>query len=330
MAHILAFVPTKGRYYTTLPLTLTAIALQTRVPDEIIIYDDGEHKDLRTIPVYQYIFKLFDEKKIQWSVLFGNGKGSHHGHQLSQEKAKELIWRIDDDCVPEPDVLEKLEKELTEKTGAVGGLILDPTNMQTGTATGKIENIKIEPNLQWLTNTQSIFTEHLYSSFLYRKGIASYDLRLSPAAHREESMFSHDIFKKGYELKINAHAITWHFRNPEGGIRQNTNKTMWEHDEEFFNTYLNIKDKPIVILDNGLGDHIVFRKLLDDLTIKDITISCCYPEVFEGYKCISIQDAKNLGYDLEKYNLYAWMSRNRWKGDLYEAFKTFYENSLTS
>jgi len=72
---VTATISTRNRYFTSLPLCLTAIAMQTRVPDQLIIYDDGEHKDLREEPIYQNIFSLLQKKGIDWSVNFTDGQG---------------------------------------------------------------------------------------------------------------------------------------------------------------------------------------------------------------------------------------------------------------
>ena len=329
--NILAEVCTKGRYLDTLPLTIVSICEQTRRPDELIIFDDNQGKerlDLREVPVFKHLFRLLDEKGIKWQVIFGEGKGQHYLHQKAQEMAKECVWRVDDDGYAESNVLEELEKEMIGGVGAVGGLVLEPGNIATGESKGKIKNINIEPNIQWLKDGQGE-VEHLYSSFLFRKGIADYDLRLSPVAHREETMFSHEIFKKGFKLIVTNKCITWHFRNPVGGIRTGQ-RINWDNDEHLFVQWLGIKDRKMAVLNNGLGDHIVFRKLLDDLGIKDITIACCFPEVFEGFDVISIATADLMGANMEKYNLYHWMDKHNWKESLCEAYKQMYGFTTTN
>lgn len=69
--NVLASISTRGRYYTTLPLALMGIVNQSRLPDKLIIFDDNVDKvDLRTIPMYQQIFKTLDKKMIAWEVIF--------------------------------------------------------------------------------------------------------------------------------------------------------------------------------------------------------------------------------------------------------------------
>src|ERR1035437_6706918 len=174
---ILAFVPTKDRY-DSLALTLQAIALQTLVPDKVVIFDDGEHRDIREDTIYKHIFTLFQLKGIQWEVLFGNKQGQHYGHQYANNTDFNYVWRIDDDEVPEPTVLTSLVAHMTSGVGAVAGAVVTPGQNQPG-GTNKMEDIFDTPNLQWAIGNQVKEVEHLYSSFLYRPGIAKYNLELS-------------------------------------------------------------------------------------------------------------------------------------------------------
>ena len=91
---VTAEVCTRDRYYSTLPICLTAIALQNLTPAELIIYDDGEQKDLRDEPIYKHIFQLLTTKNIDWKVVFGSRQGQMHGHQMALEKSThDWIWR---------------------------------------------------------------------------------------------------------------------------------------------------------------------------------------------------------------------------------------------
>src|ERR1035437_3080792 len=108
---VLCSIPTRGRYDTTLPMTLMAVLNQTRAPDKVVIFDDNdEPTDVRQIQHYAYMFLLMDQKGISWTWTFAKKMGQHHSHQMAQEMAVEQgydwVWRVDDDCVPEPNVLE--------------------------------------------------------------------------------------------------------------------------------------------------------------------------------------------------------------------------------
>src|SRR6266404_2915619 len=109
-----------------LALCLLSVALQTKPPSHIIVVDDSDNpEDQRQIPAYQHIFTLLNWKHITFQWIYGRRKGQHFSHALIQEKAEtEWIWRIDDDEVAEPDVLEKLACWTSHgQVGAIAGLV---------------------------------------------------------------------------------------------------------------------------------------------------------------------------------------------------------------
>lgn len=334
-------IATKNRYHTTLPLCLISIANQTYKPKKIIIFDDGEHKDLRNDPTYQSIFALLTTKGINWEVLFGERKGQVFCHQIAlQISETEWIWRVDDDDAPEANVLEILVSNIRDDVGAISGLILTPGNVShdRGEASSFIEDIYAKPNLQWFIFEGTREVDHFNNSFLYRKSAAKhgYCMELSPVGHREETMFTYEIRLAGYKLILDPRAVIWHMRDPQGGIRSYESQFFWQHDEKIFQQKLEgykVKTKKIklVILECGLGDHYAFKMILDEIRQKNegvkITIANCYPEVFvdeENVSQISIEDAKKLVGNIDDYNVYKFMIMNNWQGSLVEAFRKMY------
>ena len=225
---VTASISTRNRYFTTLPLCLMAIANQTKVPDELIIFDDTDEKDrrdLRADPTYQNIFAHLDKRNIFWHVDFGSGEGQVKNHQKTIEIAKhELIWRLDDDNIPESNVLEVLLSELG-KAGAIAGLVLDPKAglHPNKLASSKIEDIFLGINVQWFPfeTPANKSVDHLYSTFLYRKEAAQhgYEMTLSPKGFREETIFTYEMKRKGWNLLVTPKCVTWHYQQPTGGIR---------------------------------------------------------------------------------------------------------------
>ncbi len=336
-------VSTRNRYNTTLPLCLTAIATQTVPPVELIIYDDGEHKDLRTDPLYQSIFSLFNIRGIEWKVLFADGEGQVKNHQKALTDAKgDLIWRLDDDCIPNNDVLEKYLELMTDDVAAVGGIVADPKNglKYNRLASSRIEDIYLGLNEQWYLQDEILDVDHLYSTFVFRKsaGTHGYDEDLSRVGHREETMFTYEMKRAGWKLKVHPAAITWHYHCPTGGIRDNTKEEMWKWDEKIFAYKMKqwgVKSSRIftVVLNNGLGDHYAFKSILPEIIesqkkndVAKIVIACCNPDVFagvNGVNLISIAEASHFG-NLDRYDIYKWMIDHNWRGSLTEAFRRMY------
>lgn len=321
MNRVLCSVATRGRYFTTLPLVLNAIINQTKQPDKLIIFDDNdEPKDMRKEYLYKYFFQMLDIKGIAWEWLFAQKKGQHHIHQMANTAGYEWVWRVDDDAIPEPNVLENLFHWVAPSVGAVGGSVLTPPhNPDTGNITNKIENIDSEPNVQWGKINVARDVEHLHCTFLYRAGVCDYNLGLSRIAHREETLFTYALHKKGYRIVAVPNAVTWHLKNPEGGIRSETRQEMFEHDEQIFRNVLQLSENTIVVLNCGLGDHIVFSRVLP--SIHNPVVFSCYPEIVPGK---SIAEAQHLFGDIEQYNIYAKMDRWKWKDSLESAFRKMY------
>jgi hypothetical protein len=322
MPKVLCSVATRGRYFTTLPLVLNAIINQTTPPDKVMIFDDNDKpQDMRKEMIYQYFFQMLDIKKIAWEWQFAEKKGQHHIHQRANTMGFDWVWRCDDDAIPEPNVLNNLlGYTAIEDVGAVGGSILTPPNLfDTSKSTGKIADIDAEPNIQWNDIKKTKEVEHLHCSFLYRAGVHDYNLGLSRVAHREETLFTYGLYQKGYKILTVPHAITWHMKNPEGGIRSETKREMYEHDEQIFRNIVGHSDRTIVVLNCGLGDHIVFNSILG--SISNPMVFGCYPEIIP---CRSIAEAKALFGDLDQWNIYKKMCQWNWKGTLADAFKKLY------
>lgn len=340
---VTAEVSTKDRYFTTLPLTISAIANQTRKVDKLVIYDDGEQLDLRTISPFDGLLKMLDELKIKWEVIRTPRQGQVSNHQHCLETADTtFIWRVDDDEIPAPNCLEVLigaiqdyETEEQDSIGAVAGLVHHPGAVSPlpEFVDGTLKDVQAGLNMQWFDfNSRPREVEHLYSTFLYRveagRKAGGYPKGLSTVGHREETIFSHSIKRSGYKLIVTPFARTWHLREPSGGIRSFTDHSLWEHDEKVFQSYLNewgVGGRPtkLIVLDAGIGDHFAFLSILPKVREahpdKDLALAVCYPSVFDGedLKLISIADAKNmLGDRYDDYSIYKYLWDKDWKGSL--------------
>ena len=328
---------------------LLSVALQTVKPRYCLIFDDSDQPPrdandlIARFPAYLQVFELFKEYGIAWEWKYGSRCGQHHNHQAAQEIAKtELLWRIDDDCVAEPDVLEKLLSRVENRVGAVGGLILPPSPLPVPVDAANIITDLNRPNVQWfkpqiLRGEQSpklLEVDHLHCSFLFRKGIANYELSLSPAAHREETLFSYSIKRKGFKVLVDTSAVTWHFRAPTGGIRSHQDPGFWNHDENIFAQKLLDwgvvipRPEKIIVLDCGRGDHLMVKKLVPKIKTRypKCLVATCFPEILNGdLPQISIEEARrNLG-NLENHSIYKWCMEHNWQGNLVDAFEKMYD-----
>ena len=260
-----------------------------------------------------------------------------------------MIWRLDDDNVPEPNVLETLLSFFNHNPilGAVGGLVLFASNPteHCSLASNKIEDIFLGLNEQWYIPEKMYDikkVDHIYSSFLFRKeaGAHGYNMLLSKVGHREETLFTYEMKLNGWDVCITPKCKTWHYQNPSGGIREGTSSEMWAHDEMIFKNHLydwdvKITDPFFVVLDNGLGDHFAFKNILPEIKErnkdKKIILSVCYPEVFkdeEDVQLISIGEAGMLfGESIDQFHIYKFMADRNWNTSIVDAFKEMYLHS---
>lgn len=334
---VLVYVCTCNRYDTTLPMALLSLIQQTRKPNKIMIFDDtkdDKKRDPREMEHYAYLFKLMDQKGIPFEWIWAKKLGAHHSHEMANTLGPDhggpfdLAWFIDDDCVAEPDCLERLLWEMKPGVGAVGGLILQPPAgpLPPGVTHNKIDDITRCPNIQWFVwGGKPVEVEHIYSQFLYRCGIVHHDLNLSSVVFRGETMFTHSLLLRGYKLIVTPSAVTWHFQG-KGGIHDGQKQESWSHDENYFRRWLAFQrsGRKIYVLNCGLGDHYMFLQAVTPPP--GAMIACCYPDIFPpGYRIISIAAAREM-VNVEEYDVYKWCQSHQWKGTLVEAYKAMYED----
>jgi hypothetical protein len=300
-------------------MAIQSVISQTRKPDHFVIFDDNENpEDLRNRQHYNYLFSMMNEMKISWEFIFAQKKGQHYNHQMANLMGYDWVWRLDDDTIPEPTVLENLCKHISPDVGGIAGSVLTPPFAKVTGSTGKIEDIN-EQSLQWDYINEVKEVDHLHCSFLYRAGTYDYNLGLSRVAHREETLFTYGLKKMGYKMLLVPDTVTWHLKNNQGGIRLDNNKELYDHDDFIFGNYIANKDKTIVVLNSGMGDHIVFKKVLKD--IKNPLVFTCYPQIIPGG---SIEEAHWRFGDLEQFNIYRKMDQWKWKDSIENAYRKLY------
>lgn len=347
--HITATVATRGRYGTTLPQTLAAIANQTRPPDDLLIIDDNpasERKDLLKHPVVTPILAMLTAAGVKAYVVEGLQKGPHVNHEQARQQAKDLIWRVDDDEIPEPEVLQCLEKHLIDnpKVGAAAGLVPVPPMTENAAASCALEDVFDCKNVQWYNwPAGTVFDNagHLHSSYLYRKHAAQFRTDLSPVGHCEESFHTIDMVRNGWRLVIDTNVTTWHCRQPTGGIRVHNHQEWYEQDFAKFVDWC--KTLPVkwrrtcnVLATAGVGDvwaaATVMPKIIEYQRARGVSVRIfCRPDdmpLFAGFAGdgVTVRELNDvLKYELRHDgNIYAWMARDSYKGGLPGAFVHYY------
>lgn len=321
---VLASISTKNRYHTTLHMAIQSVISQTRPVDKLVIFDDSDvHEDVRTLPTYAHLFELMARKNILWEWVFSSRQGQHHNHQMANQMALsqgyECVWRVDDDCIAESHVLANMCCYWSPQVGAVGGSVFTPSWQLSQNCTGKISLINSEGNIQWGHIQEPTQVDHLHCTFMYRAGAWDYNLALSKVAHREETLFTWGIKQRGLDVKVIPHTVTWHLKSDSGGIRSSSSQELYAQDEQIFQNFMQHMNKTIVILDCGMGDHVVFKHVLPK--ISNAEVFSCYPSIIPGR---SIAEARALFGDIDAWNVYKKMNDWRWTNSLQSAFETLY------
>lgn len=319
---VLACIPTKGRP-DALMQCLQAIAFQTVAPDKVNIYDD-EHgtEDFRTHPIGRYLLPLLTSRRIEWEVIFTPGSGQHIAHSHANGAGYDFVWRLDDDCVPEPDVLERLLALMADDVGAAGGAVYELGRPLPG-GTGRLGFFFAEPNVQWAPDQGRFEPDWLYCSFLYRPGLVDYKHTMSPAAFHEETIFSHRLKRAGWRLVVDTSIHTHHFKAPHGGTRAVDLAWAYAWDEGEFLRLMEAEwGVKVIHLGTGLGDNLAFKHLVPDLCAKyrQVVIGSCYPEVFADDPVVLVPYTQAR----TRENIYDFMSERQWTGPLVDAYRELY------
>ena len=323
---ILCSVTTRNRY-DYLFHCLQSVAAQTKKPDKVVIYDDTpaeKRMDVREHPIGKVVLKSLKENDIAWEVCFGSGQGQHINHERANKAGYDLVWRIDDDCIAEPNVLEGLLSHMGPTVGAVGGAVYNPNTPSPG-GSGKFLDMFDTAHIQWAPNQGIHEVEHLYSSFLYRANVTHYKQIMSPVSFHEESIFTYKMRLNGWKLIVDTNYKTYHLYANTGGTRDH-NEWAYNWDRKEFKDFIESDWRiKMIYLGIGLGDNLAFKNILPDLKkkYKHIIIGTMYPEVFEDCDVRTIPCDKMISYCHE--NVYDFMGSRQWNTSIVEAYREMYQ-----
>ncbi len=215
---ITVLLATCNRYDTTLPLCLMSIINQSYLPDRVVLVDDSLEKRFYEYKILKNILILLKERNIEFDYFYGDSKGAVPALQLGLDNIEDgWVLKTDDDNVLPYNALELFTKNIKPNIGAMSGIIIDhhfkryqqdnPDKVSTKIDGyyNCIENIYTELNIQMVVNqTNEIKSvQHLYSNYFFRREVANnYPEELQPSSHREETIFTYNIFREGFDLIV--------------------------------------------------------------------------------------------------------------------------------
>jgi hypothetical protein len=261
---------TCDRYETTLPLCLMSIFNQSHSPNRVVLVDDSKQKKFYDYQILKNILILFKEKGIEFDYFYGPCKGAVAALQIGLDNIENgWVLKTDDDNILSCDVLELFVKNIKPTIGAISGVIIDKylsafykdkpdkRPIEEDGFYNKIENIYAEFNIQMVHDQSDDIkkVQHIYSNYFFNREICeNYSLELTPSSHREETIFTYNIFRKGYDLIIVPAAKIYHLGGDnKSGNRQWSQKHS-RQNELFFIEKLkewNIIPDKMEIIDDG-------------------------------------------------------------------------------
>lgn len=343
--------PTVAAYISTTRVrdcvdTVDSLLSQTVRLDQIIIYDDCDPTyDWQHDERWQCSYARAERSCIPITMIDGYAKGQVRNHEIARSTiASDYIWRIDDDEVAEPDVLQKMLNTFEPDVAAVAPLVLDPRNNMPHhpLVSSQIEDIITHDNIQWFAYSgPAREVDHLYSSFTYKRSYANHSyLKLSPVGHREETVFTYGFKQAGYRNMV-CDAVIWHNRDTRTGIHANPafHQVYQQHDEQIFHQYMQnagvqfTKIFPI-FCGHGIGDAEVLARVIPDIIEKygrdhKIIISCRPNspqwEIMSQFDVTMIDSAIGNVKGFGQLSIYSWMDEHNWNSSVEDAYRQLYK-----
>lgn len=245
---ITVLLTTCDRYETTLPLCLMSIFNQSRKPDRIVLVDDSPKKKFYDFQTLRSMITLFGNKGICFDYYHGSCKGQTHALQLGIEKILDgWVLKMDDDNVLEHDVIELFEKNIKKNVGAISGVFIDKRSQHLSEDSKKesfipkngyyncIEDVFSYVNIQLIHKQSKNIkkVQHLHSLYFFRRDlIGEYCLELAPSSMREDTIMTHEMFMKGYDLLVIPSAVIHHLV-----YDQNSGNRKWAEQHIKKNTF---------------------------------------------------------------------------------------------
>lgn len=234
---------------------LLSLRTQTFKDFDIFILDDASGTPVQN---YHFLMCVWNKLNDEGNYVFYNKNEFNLGVSKSRQKIVDIalrqnnyeyLLRVDDDCILNPDYIEKLFKVINQGYDLASGVtpfIGQPQFKRESKFIQPIaDKVVLDTQGNFIYNGDDCGIEyideaivplhHFRSCALYRSSIhekVSYDSRLTKHGFREEEIFSFKCITNGFKLGMNTKAVAWHLLTPSGGERFAESAQMVQTNEQ--------------------------------------------------------------------------------------------------
>ena len=246
-----------------LALLLQSLRTQTFQDFDIFILDDCGGTPLTAHHFFNCVTSLL---RVNHKIFIKRTEFPHGVSKARQEiadwaKDYTYLCRLDDDCILEPDYLERLFKVLEQGYDLASGVTVPcvPTFIREPKYLNGVANrVILDEDGNYILNsddcgmayTDSVIipAHHFRSCALYKSEIhkvCNYTpTTLSKHGFREEQFFSYKILMAGFKIGVDTGAINYHQMTPSGGERfSNSNELAQFNQQQLYEYTKKHKDK---------------------------------------------------------------------------------------
>lgn len=246
---------------TELALLLQSLRTQTIKDFDVFIQDDCSNTP---ISIHHFLMCLINKMNEEGNFVFYDRNqfqlGVSKNRQVLVDKTRkyELVLRVDDDTILNPDYIERLKKVLdlgydlaTGITPFMGSPMFkrDSDSLEIGNRMiiqdGEVILNNDDFGMNYY-NAKIIPIHHFRSCALYKQKIhdkVNYSSRLSTHGFREEQIFSIKCMLNKFKMGCDTGAIAWHLMTPSGGERFTNSNELVKFNEEMFREFVKEKFK---------------------------------------------------------------------------------------
>ena len=227
---------------TELALALQSLRTQTEQGFDVFILDDMSGTRLNNYHFFNCILNRLVQEghKVFIKVTefpHGVSKARQAIVDWALEKDYKYFCRLDDDCVFEPDYLERLKKVLEGGYDLASGVTVpmagptfkrDPKHLKE-----VVNRIVLDADGKYIFNGDDCGMEYLSSEILpahhfrscalykteIHKKVNYLPTKLTKHGFREEQIFSYKMLMAGFKIGVDTGAINYHQMTPSGGER---------------------------------------------------------------------------------------------------------------